>query len=81
VRVSDFGSSINCITTIDGHVYEVGDRRQPFTIQSVSKPLVYGLALEDRGQDAVLNTIGVEPTDDALNPISLARKPDVRCIP
>ena len=41
-----------CIATIDGYVYEVGDTRQPFTIQSISKPLVYGLALEDRGQDA-----------------------------
>ncbi len=28
------------IVTVDGHVYQVGDCRQPFTIQSVSKPLV-----------------------------------------
>ena len=32
------------------HVYEVGDPRQPFTIQSISKPFVYGLALEDHGR-------------------------------
>jgi glutaminase len=32
---------------------------QPFTIQSISKPLVYGLAVEDRGRDAVLAKIGV----------------------
>ena len=25
------------VATIDGHVYEVGDSRQPFTIQSISK--------------------------------------------
>ena len=31
-----------CIATADGHVYEVGDTRQPFTIQSISKPFVYG---------------------------------------
>ena len=66
-----------CIATIDGHVYEVGDTRQPFTIQSISKPLVYGLALEDHGQDAVLHTIGVEPTGDAFNSISLA--PETGC--
>jgi glutaminase len=65
------------IATIDVHVYEVGDTRQPFTFQSISKPLVYGLALEDRGQDAVLNTIGVEPTGDAFNSIGLA--PETGC--
>ena len=27
------------IATVDGHVYEVGDTRQQFTIQSISKPL------------------------------------------
>ncbi len=42
------------LATVDGHVYEVGDSRSPFTIQSISKPLVYGLALQDRGRDAVL---------------------------
>jgi glutaminase len=60
-----------CIATVDGHVYEVGDARQPFTIQSISKPFVYGLALEDRGKPAVLERIGVEPTGDAFNEISL----------
>ena len=43
-----------CIATQDGFVYEVGDSRQPFTIQSISKPLTYGLALEENGEDAVL---------------------------
>ena len=60
-----------CLATVDGHVYEVGDTRQPFTIQSISKPFVYGLALEDRGKAAVLERIGVEPTGDAFNAISL----------
>ena len=41
-----FGISL---ATSDGRVYEVGDTRRPFTIQSISKPFVYGLALEDRG--------------------------------
>lgn len=61
-----------CIATADGHVYEVGDSRQAFTIQSISKAFVYGLALEDRGRERVLDTIGVEPSGDAFNSISLA---------
>lgn len=59
------------VATTDGAVYEVGDTRIPFTIQSISKPLVYGLALEDRGKDNVLRKVGVEPTGDAFNSISL----------
>jgi len=61
-----------CIATTDGRVYEIGDTAQPFTLQSLSKPLVYGLALEDHGLDAVLAKIGVEPTGDVFNSISLA---------
>lgn len=61
-----------CLATTDGRVYEVGDTRLPFTIQSISKPFVYGIALEDRGIDSVLRKIGVEPTGDAFNSISLA---------
>jgi glutaminase len=60
-----------CIATQDGYVYEVGDSRHPFTIQSVSKPLTYGIALETNGEAAVLAKIGVEPSGDAFNAISL----------
>lgn len=59
------------IATVDGHVYEVGDVAQAFTIQSISKPLVYGMALEDRGLARVLEAIAVEPSGDAFNSISL----------
>jgi len=59
------------IATVDGHVYEVGDTRQPFTIQSTSKPMMYGLALQDCGVDAVRRRVGVEPSGEAFNSISL----------
>jgi glutaminase len=60
-----------CVVTTNGGVYEAGDSRELFTIQSISKPFVYGLALEDQGRDAVLAKVGVEPTGDAFNSISL----------
>ena len=66
---ANFGVSV---ATTDGYIYEVGDSAVPFTIQSISKPFVYGLALEDRGRATVLAKIGVEPTGDAFNSISLA---------
>jgi glutaminase len=59
------------IATVDGQVYEVGDARTPFTIQSMSKPLVYGIALEDRGPERVRQAVGVEPSGEAFNSISL----------
>lgn len=59
------------IATVDGRVYEVGDTRQAFTIQSISKPLVYGVALEDRGMARVQQAVGVEPSGEAFNSISL----------
>src|ERR1051325_9357760 len=60
-----------CLVTTSGAVYEVGDSRQNFTIQSISKPFVYGLALEDNGRALVLQKVGVEPPGDAFNSISL----------
>ncbi len=59
------------VATLDGYVYTVGDCDVPFTIQSISKPFVYGLALEDHGFEEVLRHVGVEPTGDAFNAISL----------
>ncbi|CUU58390.1 glutaminase [Parafrankia irregularis] len=59
------------VTTMDGLHYQVGDSQVPFTIQSVSKPFVYALALRDRGTDDVLARVGVEPTGDAFNAITL----------
>ena len=63
-----FGISL---ATIDGHVYEVGDSRIPFTIQSISKPFVFALALDTLGADHVENAIGVEPSGDPFNSIRL----------
>jgi glutaminase len=62
------------VATVDGQVYEVGDSRIPFTIQSISKPLVYGLALETCGLKPVLAKVGVEPSGEAFNSISLDPK-------
>lgn len=59
------------IATVDGQVYEIGDTSQSFTIQSISKPFVYGLALEDSGEEEVLSHVGLEPSGDAFNAISL----------
>jgi glutaminase len=57
--------------TVDGEVYGAGDIGAGFTIQSISKPFVYALALADRGFDVVVDKVGVEPSGEAFNEISL----------
>src|SRR6266700_6218489 len=59
------------LATIDGHVYEAGDTRIPFTIQSISKPFVFALALDTLGAARVESAIGVEPSGDPFNSIRL----------
>jgi glutaminase len=66
-----FGISV---VTVDGHQYQVGDSTVPFSIQSMSKPFTYGMALEEHGLDYVLEKVGVEPSGDAFNSISLDSK-------
>ncbi len=50
-----FGPSL---ATLDGQVRVAGDL-VPFTIESVSQPFVYAVALADRGHDAVLAKVGM----------------------
>jgi glutaminase len=58
------------LATADGFAYAVGDADQFFTAQSVSKPLVYALALEDHGLPFIQSRIGVEPSGDPFNSIT-----------
>ena len=59
------------LATVDGEVYVTGDAELLFTIQSISKPFVYGMALEDCGVETVLERVGVEPTGDPFNSIAV----------
>ena len=60
-----------CVVTAEGDVLAAGDCDQPFTIQSISKPFTFGMALEELGRDAVSRHVGVEPSGDAFNSIWL----------
>ena len=64
----DFGI---VLATADGRVYAVGDWEKTFTIQSISKPFMYGLALSLLSPSFMEKKVGVEPSGDAFNAISL----------
>ena len=55
----------------DGQSYGAGDHQFEFTLQSIAKPFAYALALQECGIEQVLERIGVEPTGEAFNELSL----------
>lgn len=59
------------IVTIDGQRYSIGDVNIPFTIQSCSKPLSYGIALDLLGNDVVHQYVGQEPSGRNFNELIL----------
>ncbi|KEA62172.1 Glutaminase [Marinobacterium lacunae] len=61
------------VVTADGRVVEAGNSDVCFTIQSISKPLTYGMALEAYGEERVSKHVGVEPSGDAFNSIELEK--------
>jgi glutaminase len=63
-----FGISL---VTAGGRRFEAGSCEQPFTIQSVSKPFAFGVALETLGADHVFRHVGIEPSGDTFNAIEL----------
>ncbi|MEM9041916.1 MAG: glutaminase A [Actinomycetota bacterium] len=69
-RVDPDRFAIAAVTT-DGQRVGAGDVDHAFTIQSIGKLLVYGLALETHGREAVLARVGVAPTGDSFNAIVL----------
>ena len=69
------------IVTNEGEIFQVGDSQEKFTIQSISKVFVYGMALEDRNRQILLEKIGVEPTGDPFNSVirldENSKRPDI----
>jgi glutaminase len=64
----DFGI---CIATAEGAVFETGDCDRTFTIQSISKPFTFGMAIGAYGTETVSKYVGVEPSGDVFNSIEL----------
>jgi glutaminase len=58
------------VATVDGEVFAVGDAEHPLGLQSMSKPFIYGLALDRFGREEVHRKVGVEPTGEAFNSIT-----------
>ncbi len=54
------------LTLPDGTVHSVGQSRQPFSIQSISKTFTFTMALDHYGRD-LYRRVGVEPSGNPFN--------------
>uniref|UniRef100_A0A8D9F7G9 glutaminase n=1 Tax=Cacopsylla melanoneura TaxID=428564 RepID=A0A8D9F7G9_9HEMI len=59
------------VCTVDGQRYSIGKTNTPFTIQSCSKPLTYGIALEELTEAEVHQYVGQEPSGRNFNELIL----------
>ncbi|HKX45088.1 MAG TPA: glutaminase A [Planctomycetota bacterium] len=57
------------LVTVDGQVFEVGDIEARFSIQSISKVFTLARVLQDLGEDAVIDNMGVDATGQVFNSI------------
>ena len=73
LRNADTSFLAVALAMVDGNIYSAGDDHVEFSIQSISKAFVYAIAIEDAGLDQVLEKIGVEPSGDAFNRLSLQK--------
>lgn len=65
------------LSTVDGTIYSTGDDEVEFTMQSMSKPFAYALALQKVGLTKVMEKVGVEPSGEAFNQISLEKDSNI----
>jgi glutaminase len=61
-----FGISL---VTVEGKAYDAGDVRSLFSIQSISKVFTLALVLQESGEQAVEDNIGVDATGQVFNSI------------
>lgn len=57
------------VVTVDGDVYEVGDTRYGFAIESISKVFSMALVMEEIGADVVHAKVGADPTGLPFNSV------------
>jgi glutaminase len=57
------------LVTTDGQVFTVGDAESLFSIQSISKVFTLARVIEDRGEQAIEDSVGVDATGQVFNSI------------
>jgi len=59
------------LVTVDGQSFNYGDTDSDFSIESIGKPLLYSMAIEDFGYNYVHQYVGKEPSGTSSNSFTL----------
>lgn len=59
------------VCSVDGQQISLGDAYEGFSVQSITKPFLYSLALEECGVNVVHEHIGCEPSGHSFNEITV----------
>lgn len=55
------------VVTVNGDVFTAGESKEPFAIESIVKPFMYALALEDNNEDTLVKKVGLNATGHRFN--------------
>jgi len=58
------------VVTANKDIVVVGDVETPFSIQSISKPFIFGMVLDALGAEKTYEHVGAEPSGEAFNSIA-----------
>lgn len=58
------------VVTAEGEMEAIGDADVPFAIESISKAIAFGLALEDQGESVFKEKVGLNPTGQPFNSVT-----------
>lgn len=56
-----------CLTDMNGNLYTAGNYQGTFSFQSISKAILFELALREAGEEEVFAKVGVEPSGGRFN--------------
>ena len=62
------------VCTVDGQRFNIGDTKVYYTVQSCCKPINYGIALEELGEEEVHKYVGREPSGQSFNELTLNKE-------
>lgn len=65
-----------CLAEVSGELHEAGDTTVEFSIQSVSKPFVFGLICQSIGEDAARENLGANSTGLPFNSVLAIERSD-----
>lgn len=65
------------VCTVDGQLLQLGDYDLGFLLQSIAKPVIYAIAVEELGKEKVHEHVGSEPGDESFDTGQILNEKDL----